>query len=330
MHRREFIKTSAAAAFVASLEPSFTFASDAGGMPQRVLGHTGEKVSLIGVGGYHLANTGVTEATAIQVVRAAIDAGVNFLDNSWSYHEGESEVRMGKAIRDGYRAKAFLMTKIDGRTAESASQQLDQSLQRLQVDHVDLIQMHQLENLNEPDQVFAADGAVEVLVKAKQAGKVRYIGFTGHTSPKVHLRMLELADQHGFLFDAVQMPLNVMDAHYNSFGSEVLPVLQKKNIGVLGMKSIADKHILKSNTVTAAECLNFTMNLPVSVCITGCDSMPILQQALDLARNFKPLTQDEVKAILTKTEAAALKGEFEPYKKTVYIRDRGAESEAVA
>ena len=320
MQRREFIKSAAVAAFVMSLGQKTTFASTSGRIPYRVLGHTGEKVSLLGLGGYHIGQSYVSESMAIQIVRTALDSGVNFLDNCWDYHNGLSEERMGKALRDGYRDKAFLMTKVDVRTAQSASQQLDQSLQRLQTDRLDLIQMHQLAQMHEPDQVFAPDGALEALVQAKKAGKVRYIGFTGHTSPKIHLHMLNLADQHGFVFDSVQMPLNVMDAHFNSFGRGVLPVLAKKNIGILGMKTMGDKSILESKTVTPVECLKFSMNLPLSVCITGCDSMEVLQQALEVVRTFKPLTQEEVAAILAKTEAAAANGQYEPYKASAYIR----------
>jgi uncharacterized protein len=323
MHRREFIKSAAAAAFVISLGQKSTFASTPGQIPYRILGHTGEKVSLLGIGGYHIGVPFLSEVTAVQIVRTALENGVNFLDNCWDYHGGLSEERMGKALRDGYRDKAFLMTKVDGRTAQSASQQLDQSLRRLQTDRLDLIQMHQLSEMDEPDQVFAAGGALEALIQAKKAGKVRYIGFTGHTDPKIHLRMLELADQHGFVFDSVQMPLNVMDAHFNSFGHGVLPVLTKKNIGILGMKTMGDKSILKSKTVTPVECLKFSMSLPLSVCITGCDSMGILQQAFEVARNFQPLTSEEVTAILAKTEAAAANGHYEPYKASAYIRGNG-------
>src|ERR1700731_1360919 len=320
MHRREFIRSTAAAAFIMSLGQKLTLANTPGQIPYRVLGHTGEKVSLLGIGGYHIGQPFVSESTALQIVRTALDSGVNFLDNCWDYHNGRSEERMGKELRDGYRDKAFLMTKVDGRTAKSASEQLNQSLQRLQTGHLDLIQMHQLRQMDEPDQVFAPGGAMEALLQAKKTGKVRYIGFTGHTNPKIHLRMLELADQHGFVFDSVQMPLNVMDAHINSFGHGVLPVLAKKNIGILGMKTMGDKSILKSKTVTPVECLKFSMNLPLSVCITGCDSMEVLQQALEAVRTFKPLTEEEVAAILARTEAAAANGQYEPYKASAYIR----------
>src|SRR3984957_16425852 len=321
MHRRDFVKSGAAAAFIVSLGQKVTCGTtNSGRIPYRILGHTGEKVSLLGIGGYHIGQRFVLESTAIQIVRTALDSGVNFLDNCWDYNDGLSEERMGKALRDGYRDKAFLMTKVNGRTAQSASQQLDQSLQRLQTDHLDLIQMHAIGRMDEAEQVFAPDGAVEALVRAKKAGKVRYIGFTGHTDPKIHIHMLELADQRGFVFDSVQMPLNVMDAHFNSFGRSVLPVLTKKNIGILGMKAMGDKSILESKAVTPVECLKFSMNLPLSVCITGCDSMEVLQQAFEVARNFKPLTNEEVTAILAKTEAAADNGHYEPYKASAYIR----------
>ena len=316
MHRRDFIRTAAAAAFVASLGKVRTFAATSGGIPYRTLGHTGRKVSLVGIGGAHIGIPGVLESTAIEIVRTALDNGVNFLDNCWDYNHGDSETRMGKALRDGYRDKAFLMTKLDGRTASAAAQQLDQSLARLQTDHVDLVQIHEVIRMEDAERVFAPRGAIGALVKAKEAGKVRHIGFTGHKSPDIHLHMLATAERHGFLFDSVQMPLNVMDAHFNSFGQRVLPAAMKRNIGVLGMKPLGMGVILKSKTVTPVECLNFAMNLPVSVCITGCDSMPILQQALSAARNFKPLTHDEVASILAKTETVAANGQYELYKTT--------------
>jgi predicted aldo/keto reductase-like oxidoreductase len=319
MHRREFIRTAAASAIMASVGQKFAQAASPGEVPYRVLGHTGEKVSLVGIGGSHIGGWTLLESTAIRIVRTALDNGVNFLDNCWDYHNGESEARMGKALRDGYRSKAFLMTKVDGRTAQAASQQLEQSLQRLQTDHVDLVQIHEVIRMGDPARVFAAGGAIEALVKARQAGKVRYIGFTGHKSPDIHLHMLATADKHGFVFDSVQMPLNVMDAHFDSFERKVLPVVVKKNIGALGMKSLAYGYVLKSKTVSAVDCLNFTMNLPVSVCITGCDSMKILQQALEVARSFKPLTQDQVAAILAQTQVAAAQGEYELYKTSTYF-----------
>jgi predicted aldo/keto reductase-like oxidoreductase len=316
MDRRQFLKTAAVASLLASLGERPNFAESVQGIPRRILGRTGERVSLLGLGGWHIACSKVSEATGIQIVRTALDSGVNFLDNAWDYNHGDSETRMGKALQDGYRSKAFLMTKLDGRTALSASQQLDQSLQRLQTDHIDLLQVHEVIRMEDAERVFAPGGAMEAITQAKQAGKVRYIGFTGHKSPDIHLHMLQVADQHGFVFDSVQMPLNVMDAHYNSFIQRVLPVVQEKNIGALAMKSMGSGNILRSRTVTPIECLQFTMNLPVSVCITGCDSMEVLNQALETARNFKPLSQEEVAAILVKTAGVAQNGEFEPYKTT--------------
>jgi predicted aldo/keto reductase-like oxidoreductase len=318
MHRREFIKTAAAAALVASLGQRLTFAAKEGDMPYRMLGRTGQKVSLLGIGGAHIGEKRVPEDVGIQIIRTALDSGVNFLDNCWDYNKGVSEIRMGKALRDGYRDKAFLMTKTDGRDAKTAAAQIDESLRRLQTDHVDLIQLHDIHDMTEPEKVFAANGAIQALLDAKKAGKVRFFGFTGHKNPDVHLAMLEAADQNNFVFDTVQMPLNVMDAHFLSFGQKVLPVLVNKDIGVLGMKPIGASDILKSNTVTAVECLNYAMNLPVSVTITGCDKMEILQQGLDAAKNFKPLTLDQVAAILSKTEVAAMDGKFEHYKFATY------------
>jgi aryl-alcohol dehydrogenase-like predicted oxidoreductase len=284
------------------------------GMIYRVLGHTGEKVSAIGVGGWHLALKHVSEALALRIVRAAVDAGINFLDNCWDYNEGASEVRMGKALGNGYREKVFLMTKIDGRSKKEARRQLDESLRRMKVDCIDLVQHHEILRFEDPHRIFDEDGANAALVDAKKAGKLRYIGFTGHKDPRIHLYMLEVARERGFKFDSVQMPLNVMDAHYRSFERLVLPELAKENIGALAMKSMANGIILKSKTVTPMECLTYALNLPVSVVITGIDSTKILDQALEAARTFKPLTAAQREAILAKTKQAASRGEFEPFK----------------
>jgi aryl-alcohol dehydrogenase-like predicted oxidoreductase len=244
-------------------------------MPTRVLGKTGVRVSRIGLGGAHIGKQS-DEAESIRIIRAAIDRGVTFLDNAWDYNGGKSEERMGKALRDGYREKAFLMTKLDGRTKAAAAAQLDQSLARLQTDRIDLVQVHEVIRMDDPDRVFAPGGAIEALVDAKKAGKLRFIGFTGHKDPEIHLAMLEAADRHGFEFDTIQMPLNVMDAHYKSFEKKVLPVALKKGMGILHMKPLGGGFILDSKTVTALECLRYAMNLPTSVMITGCDSMGIL------------------------------------------------------
>lgn len=285
------------------------------GIPYRRLGRTGERVSIIGLGGWHLGIQS-TEQESIRIIRTGLDSGINFLDNCWDYNRGESEVRMGKALLDGYRKKAFLMTKIDGQTRKAAMAQLDDSLRRLQTDRLDLLQFHEVIRMTDPERIFAAGNGMETILEAKKAGKVRYIGFTGHKHPDIHLKMLETAAAHQFHFDAVQMPLNAMDAHYESFEKKVLPVLVKNEIGVLGMKPMGAGLLLQSNTLSPVECLHYALSLPTSVVITGCESMANLQQALDVARNFKPLSDAESAALLAKTEQAARNGQFEGYKNT--------------
>src|SRR2546426_2819169 len=255
-------------------------------MIYRTLGSTGEKVSAIGVGGWHLGLKHVDEKQAIRLVREAIDRGINFLDNCWDYNEGASEKRMGKALRDGYRERAFVMTKIDGRSKKEAAKQLDESLKRLDVDYIDLVQHHEIIRFDDPHRIFHPDGANAALVEARDAGKLRYIGFTGHKDPLIHLHMLEVAAENGFKFDSAQMPLNVMDAHYRSFEKLVVPELVNQKIGVLGMKSMANGILLKSKTATPIECLHYALNLPTSVVITGIDSMEILDQAFEAVRAF--------------------------------------------
>jgi len=313
MKRREFMKGIAMTGIASSFDPVLN--ASTGSIPRRTLGHTGEKVSMVGLGGYHIGSQ-KDESESIRIIRTALDAGVNFLDNCWDYNDGQSEIRMGKALRDGYRQKAFLMTKIDGRDAKSAANQIDESLRRLQTDRIDLLQFHEIIRMNDPERIFASGGGMEAAVKAKQAGKIRYIGFTGHKSPEIHRHMLEVADQHKFLFDSVQMPLNVMDAHFHNFEKMVLTILVKKNIGVLGMKPMGSKIILDSKAATPVECLHYAMSLPTSVVITGCDSMDILQQALKAAREFKPLDEAQRTALLAKTAAPARNGEYEQYKTT--------------
>src|SRR5208337_382918 len=311
--RREFLGMTAATLLMAGNLSGSTKPETKNGIPYRTLGRTGEKVSVVGLGGYHLARQGDPEES-LRIIRTGIDEGINFLDNCWDYNGGESEVRMGNALRHGYRQKAFLMTKIDGRTKTAAVNQLNESLRRLQTDRIDLLQFHEVIRDSDPDRVFAEGGAMEAVLEAKKAGKVRFIGFTGHKSPDIHLKMLATASKHAFTFDAVQMPLNVMDAHFDSFEKKVLPVLTRDGVGVLGMKPMGDHFILESKTVTPVECLHYAMNLPTSVVITGCDSLPILQQALEAARTFKPLGEEQVAAILEKTAPVAARGEFEPFK----------------
>ncbi len=284
-------------------------------MLYRTLGRTGEKVSIIGLGGYHIGKI-KEEQESIRLIRSAIDRGINFMDNSWDYHNGRSHRWMGAALKGGYRQKVFLMTKLDGRTKAAAKQQIDEALKDLQVDHIDLVQHHEILRYEDPDRVFAPGGSMEAVVEAQKAGKIRYVGFTGHKHPQIHLRMLEAAAQQGFQFDTVQMPLNVMDAHFRSFEHQVLPVLVKQQIGVLGMKSIGEAYILRSNTVSAIECLHYTMNLPTSVVITGIDSMEILDQAFEAVRTFQPMTQTQVAALLSRTRTAAEQGLYERYKTT--------------
>jgi aryl-alcohol dehydrogenase-like predicted oxidoreductase len=313
--RREFLGMTAASLLMAGTLSGSAAADRKNGIPYRPLGRTGEKVSLIGLGGYHLARQSDPEES-IRIIRTGIDEGINFLDNCWDYNGGESEIRMGKALRDGYRQKAFLMTKIDGRTKTAAAAQLNESLRRLQTDRIDLLQFHEVIRDSDPDRVFAQGGGMEAVLEAKKAGKIRFIGFTGHKSPDIHLKMLATASKHSFKFDAVQMPLNVMDAHFNSFEKRVLPVLTENGIAVLGMKSMGDHVILESKTVTPTECLYYSMNLPTSVVITGCDSMPILQQALGAARSFHPMDSSQVAALLARTAKTAEAGQFELYKTT--------------
>src|ERR1700747_872897 len=312
--RRKFIKSAAATVMSAGIGRRAWAAGTKNGVPLRILGHTGEKVSIVGIGGYHLARPGVDAEESIRIVRTGLDQGINFLDNCWDYNGGESEIRMGKALRDGYRQKAFLMTKIDGRNKATAASQINESLKRLQTDRIDLLQFHEVIRDNDPDRIFAAGGAIEAGLDAQPAGKIRYSGLPGHKSPDIHLKMLAMAAKHNFTFDSVQMPLNVMDAHFNSFERKVLPALLKSDIGVLGMKPMGDHFILDSKTATAVECLHYAMNLPTSVVITGCDSIEILQQAFDAARSFKPMSNQELATLLAKTADASAKGEFELYK----------------
>jgi predicted aldo/keto reductase-like oxidoreductase len=314
--RREFLGAMLTTSLLAGVAgPELWAAGAENGIPYRKLGRTGERLSLVGLGGYHIGMQS-DELDSIKIIRAALDGGINFLDNCWDYNGGNSEVRMGKALRDGYRQKAFLMTKIDGQTKKAAAAQIDESLRRLQTDHIDLLQFHEVIRMTDPERIFAPGGGMEAVLEAKKAGKVRYIGFTGHKNPAVHLHMLETAATHQFHFDAVQMPLNAMDAHYESFGQKVLPVLVKNEIGVLGMKPMGAGLLLQSNTLSPVECLHFAMNLPTSVVITGCESLANVHQALDAARSFKPLSSTEVAALLARTEQAARNGQFEGYKTT--------------
>jgi aryl-alcohol dehydrogenase-like predicted oxidoreductase len=286
-----------------------------GDMIYRMLGKTGEKVSAIGLGGSHIGKV-KDELEATRMIRTAIDRGLTFMDNSWDYNDGngEAERRMGIALRDGYRQKSFLMTKFDGRTKEAAAKQIDKSLRRLQTDHVDLMQFHEVIRMEDADRFFSENGAVHALLDAKKAGKVRYVGFTGHKDPAVHLRTLDVAQQHQFRFDTIMFPNNVLDPHFRSFGQKVLPVAEKEGLGILCMKPLADGFVLKTKTVSPIEALHFVLNQNVSVCITGCENMRDLDQAFEAVNTFRPMNEQQVSALLDKTRNPAVTGKFEPFK----------------
>jgi predicted aldo/keto reductase-like oxidoreductase len=291
-----------------------------GEMLFRQLGATGVEVSLIGLGGSHLGLATVEEDESIKIIHQALDRGINFLDNSWDYNEGRSEMRVGKALQQGgYRQKAFVMTKIDGRTKEVATNQIEDSLRRLKVDHIDLLQHHEVIRFDDPDRIFNEGGAMEAVVAARQAGKIRFIGFTGHKDPHVHLYMLEVAEKHGFHFDTVQMPVNIMDAHYRSFAQMVVPKAIEQHIGVLGMKCFGDGIILKSGAVEPMDCLNYSLNIPLSVLITGINTPDLLEQAFTAVKQFKPMDEAAVATLIAKSAQAANKGEFELFKTTAHF-----------
>jgi predicted aldo/keto reductase-like oxidoreductase len=321
MNRRNFLKTATVAAVASAASagaqntpsPVANRRPESANMIYRELGGTGERVSAIGLGGYHIGKQQNPDES-IRLIRAAIDRGITFMDNCWDYNGGISEVRMGQALRDGYRQKVFLMTKIDGRDKTTAAGQIEQSLGRLQTDVIDLLQFHEVIRLDDPDVIFGPGGAIEAVQEAKQAGKIRHIGFTGHKDPSVHLRMFEIADKHGLHFDTVQMPINVMDAHFRSFLNGVGPVAQQHGTAILAMKTFGDHFILQSNTVTPMEALHFGLNSPASVVITGIDSPAILDQAFEAVKSFQPMDRQQVAAILAKTSEAAMTGKFELFK----------------
>lgn len=313
LSRRRFMAATMAACLAPCLVRDIWGESKNRDLQHRTLGRTGEKVSPIGLGGFHIGKQS-REEESIRIIRSAIDNGITFMDNCWDYNDGQSEIRMGKALQNGYRQKVFLMSKIDGRDKRTAARQIDDSLRRLGTDRVDLMQFHEIIRPEDPGYVFAPGGALEAMLEARQAGKIRYIGFTGHKSPVFHQQMLTMARKHEFRFDAVQMPLNVMDAHYNSFEKNVLPELVRQEIGVLGMKPLGGQYIATGTSLSPIECLHYAMNLPTSVVITGIDSMEILRQALKAARTFRPMGREQVAALLAKAHIPARKGEYELYK----------------
>lgn len=308
--RREFLQqtsTLAMAGYVTSLAPAAEPGADQV-IPQRPLGKTGLKVSILGLGGWHIGIQKDPEES-IRIIRMAIDAGVNFLDNSNDYNNGESEIRMGRAIH-GLRDKVIVMTKFNARDKRGALRELELSLRRLNIDYIDVWQFHSIERPEDPDWIFSPHGAIEAVDIAKKQGKVRFVGFTGHKHPDYHLKMLE----KDYPWDTIQMPLNVLDAHFRSFQQVVLPEAQKRNLGIIGMKPMAFKNALKVASPVA--CLRYAMSLPVSVTLTGCETVDRLEQALSVARGFKPMTPAEMEALLTRTKAFGQSAEGEPYKTT--------------
>jgi len=277
------------------------------GIPTRLLGATRERVSIIGVGGHHIGRPADAE-TGIRIIRTAIDAGINLLDNAWCYHDGRSEEIMGRALRDGYRQRAFLMTKNHGRDGETFRQQLDESLRRLQTDHIDLLQFHEIIHEGEPDRIFS-EGAIEAAVAARTAGKIRYIGFTGHRWPHLLKQMLA----HEFQWDTLQMPVNLLDAHYRSFAAEVLPIAQARSIGVIGMKGLAAGRIMEAG-VSVQEALSYALSQPIASLICGMESLEVLEQNLRIVRDWQPMDMEEQASLRDRVAAAAADGRLEEYK----------------
>ena len=281
-------------------------------IPRRPLGKTGEEVSILALGGAHIGKKPSKEE-AIRIVHAAIDAGMDFMDNAWEYNDGESEVRMGEALaQGGYRQRAFLMTKncAHDRRADNSMRKLEESLRRLRTDHLDLWQIHEVVWPDDPDRIFAPGGAAEAMLRAKEQGKVRYVGFTGHKSTTIFKRMLDQA----FPWDTLQMPVNALDAHYESFEREILPIAHAQNIGVIGMKSLASGHLLEGTDLTPQEAIAYSLSLPISTLCVGVDSMQVLEQDLAVARGFQPISAEERERILARTARHAADGRHEPFK----------------
>ncbi len=311
MKRREFIRNTAAAMAglsVAGISTSFT----KDGIPYRKLGKTGLEVSLIAVGGHHIGDRFISDETSVTLIREAIDNGVNFLDNAWHYNNGRSEILMGRALQDGYRQKAVLMTKHHGRDPKTAQEHLETSLERLQTDYLDLWQFHEIESMDSVEKIYSS-GVLDYVQKKKQEGVIRHIGFTGHSRPEIHRAMLE----RGFEWETVQMPINVLDHHYLSFSQEIIPMLVERNIGIIGMKSVASGAIVDQGIASIEECLRFSMSLPVSTLVSGMNNLKHLRHNLEITRNFKALTEDEIAAILEKTYEHAQGGKHEWYKDKV-------------
>ncbi len=312
--RRDFLRLSAVASALAGLGATPSLAGERNGMPYRILGETGEKVSIIGVGGYHLGFPKVSDGEAIRIMRTAVDEGVNFFDNAYIYQKGRSERLMGDALRDGYRDKVFLMTKFytDERDVAGARKQLEESLRRLKTDVIDLWQVHQIHRAEHPRRVYENE-LPAMLVKAKEEGKIRHFGFTGHTRPEYLQEMID----RGFAWETVQMPVNPLDHHFTSFQNSVMRSAIEKKIAVIAMKTLGGspgQFVNRGKFLTVKDCLHYTLNLPVATVVSGMDSVEKLRENLAIARAFKPLDREAVVEILAKCEEEAKTGQFEPYK----------------
>jgi len=317
--RRTFVKGAAVLTASSLVNPSLGLAEKSPQMgasdqvPQRQLGKTGVQVSALGVGGYHLGST-KDQQEATELVARSLDAGINFFDNCWDYHDGLSEERLGVALK-GKRDQAFVMTKVctHGRGKDLAMQQLEESLRRLQTDHLDLWQIHEVIYYNDPDLIFASGGAAEALLAAKQQGKVRFVGFTGHKDPAIHLRMLT----QDFPFDTVQIPLNCLDATFRSFETQVMPEANRRGIAVLGMKSMGGTgEIVSHGAATPSDALRYAMSLPVATTISGMDSLGVLEQNLAIAKGFQPMKPEEMQALRERVRVFAADGRYELFKTT--------------
>jgi uncharacterized protein len=291
-------------------------ARNSAGLPVRSLGRSDIKVSILGFGGGHFCRKHLTEADSIRLVHAAVDAGISFYDNAWEYHGGESERRMGLALADGgRREKVTLMSKVCGRDRKTAEEQLEESLRRLKTDFIDVWQFHEVIYDNDPDWICGVDGALEAAEAARKAGKVRLIGFTGHKHPDIFHRMLSM----GFDWDTVQMPVNVVDAHYRSFQNEILPVLNERGIGCIGMKSLGgEAQLVKDAGLTAEACRRYAMSCPISTLVAGIESVENLEQDLDIARNFVQMTPDEMISLSDSVRDQAGDGRHEWFKSTQF------------
>ena len=317
-NRREFLQAGAAGVAALSMTGAVDpqapdAAKNSGGIPMRPLGKTGQMVSAIALGGHSATNPKtLSEKASLRLIQRAVDEGITFMDNCWDYHDGVAEERMGKALADGGRRdKVFLMTKVCGRNEKDATSNLEDSLRRLKTDHLDLWQFHEMVYDNDPDWVFEDDGAIQAGLKALKDGKIRFLGFTGHKDPQIHLKMLSKP----FDFATVQMPLNVMDVHYRSFQKQVLPELLKRNIGVLAMKSLGGNGSIVSDAgIPVEDALRYVLSLPISTLVSGIDSEKVLDQNLKIVRGFKPMTAEERAMVEQSTVKVAGDGRYELFK----------------